>query len=63
MCHEERDRKDHMRMRQFVQQPSAAAEHREAVMNLWWDSKFEHVLLVYMFAWAVALGVTYLLTE
>jgi hypothetical protein len=32
-------------------------------MNMWWDSKFEHVLLVYMFAWAVALGVTYMLTE
>ncbi len=54
--------KDHMRMRQFVQQVSADAGHREAVMNLWWDSKFEHVLLVYMFAWAVALLVTYMLT-
>jgi hypothetical protein len=35
----------------------------EPVMNMWCDWKFEHVLLVYMFAWAVALVVTYLLTE
>ncbi|MDF0677453.1 MAG: hypothetical protein P0120_24415 [Nitrospira sp.] len=55
--------KDHMRMRHFVQQVSADADRREAVVNLWWDSKFEHVLLVYMFAWAVALFVSYMLTE
>ncbi len=63
VCYEECARHDYVRMRQFVQQVRAAADHREAVMNLWWNSKFEYVLLVYMFAWAVALGVTYLLTE
>lgn len=31
-------------------------------MNMWYN-KFEHVLLVYMLAWAVALLVTYMLTE
>ncbi len=32
-------------------------------MNMWCDWKFEHVLLVYMLAWAIALLVTYMLTE
>ncbi len=32
-------------------------------MNRWHDRKFEHVLLVYMLAWAVALLVTYMLTQ
>ncbi len=32
-------------------------------MNRWHDRKFEHVLLVYMFAWAIALLVTYMLTQ
>lgn len=30
---------------------------------MWYDRKFEHVLLLYMLAWAVALVVTYMLTE
>lgn len=47
-------------MRRFVR---AAAGHWEAVMNMWYDRKFEHVLLVYMLAWAVALLVTYMLTK
>lgn len=32
-------------------------------MNRWYDRKFEHVMLVYMFAWMVALLVTYFLTK
>ena len=42
-----------------------ADELREAVMNMktWCDRKFEHVLVMYMVAWAVALLVTYMLTE
>jgi hypothetical protein len=43
--------------------PNAVDEHREAVMNRWYDRKFEHVMLVYMFAWVVALLVTYILTK
>lgn len=50
-------------MLQIVRPISVADEHREAVMNMWWDSKFEHVLLVYILAWAVALLVTYMLIE
>ena len=44
-------------------QRSVLNEQRETVMNRWYDRKFEHVLLVYMFAWAVALLVTYMLSE
>lgn len=32
-------------------------------VKTWCDWKFEHVLVVFMSAWAVALLVTYLLTE
>ena len=32
-------------------------------MKIWWNRKFEHVLIVYMLAWAVALLVTYILTK
>jgi hypothetical protein len=53
----------HVRRRQFVQQRSGAGDQRDAVMNRWYDRKFEHVLLVYMFAWAVALLVTYMLSK
>ena len=30
---------------------------------MWYDKKFEHVMLVYMLAWAIALFVAYMLTE
>lgn len=30
---------------------------------MWYDKKFEHVMLVYMLAWTVALVVTYMLTK
>lgn len=44
---------------------AGADELQEAVMNMktWCDWKFEHVLVVYMLAWAVALTVTYMLSE
>ncbi len=32
-------------------------------MNRWYDRKFEHVMLVYMFAWTVALVLIYLLAK
>lgn len=32
-------------------------------MSILWDRKFEHVMLVYMFAWVVALVVIYLLAD
>ena len=32
-------------------------------MSILWDRKCEHVMLVYMFAWGVALVVIYLLTD
>jgi hypothetical protein len=32
-------------------------------MNRWYDRKFEHVMLVYMFVWTVALVVIYLLAK
>ncbi len=53
----------HVRPRQFVRQRSCAGDQREAVLNRWHDRKFEHVMLVYMLAWAAALLVTYMLTE
>ncbi len=55
--------RNHVPIRRFVRYGCAAAGHREAVMNMWCDWKFEHVLLVYMLAWAIALLVTYMLTE
>lgn len=32
-------------------------------MNIWCNRKFEHVMLVYMFAWTVVLDVICLLAE
>ena len=32
-------------------------------MSILWDRKFEHVMFVYLFAWAVALVVIYLLAD
>jgi hypothetical protein len=32
-------------------------------MNRWYDRKFEHIMLVYMFTWAVALVMVYLLAK
>ena len=55
--------RNHASIRRFVRYGCAAAGHREAVMNMWYDKKFEHVMLVYMLAWAIALFVTYMLTE
>lgn len=56
-------RRNHVPTRRFVRHGCAAAGHREAVINMWYDKKFEHVMLVYMLAWAIALCVTYMLTE
>lgn len=55
--------RNHASIRRFVRYGCAAAGHREVVMNMWYDKKFEHVMLVYMLAWAIALFVTYMLTE
>ena len=55
--------RSHVPTRWFVRYGRAIAGHREAVMNRWHDRKFEHVLLVYMLAWAIALLVTHILTE
>lgn len=55
--------RNHVPTQWFVRYGRAIAGHREAVMNRWHDRKFEHVLLVYMLTWAVALLVTYMLTK